>query len=848
MAPDDTDGRKPTAPAVLRIKLRYNSVEAMVNRFAPNVGNVGIFLPTRQIYPPGTEIKFELRLATDVPMLVGLGRVKSSHEPDPRNSRAVFGIAVEIIRVTREGRQLLVRLIERRRAMGLPDLAIPIPADIDAARRADIETQPRAQIPSPGVSLLGQHSTNVLTAPRAAPVPLTSSDGTTLGGASLALTPEPARPPRRRLADVIAAARPVAPQTEAEANFLDQQVDIEGALARARSLATGDLDGDLAGLRDSNAAPLAEVEVDEASAQLARHLGGIAVKRDRSAPVAAPVVAAADHHESSDPSHAKTPRVFPRGITVVEVAADDSRDDSKAEVATPESSAFAFAPASEPATLTAEPSAIPPEVAEPAGDVAVPAADVAVSSPLPGESETLPEPPSAGEVVATASALPPSSESETAAEEPAPFPEQENAAAAAPASAVASPAVSPPEEDDDPDLSSFERALDAARIQTGVTHTPAPPATSDEGPGGDGGDGEDSDVYELDDSEIRHLRVVTPPAGVAVSPDSIAYPDATAVPASPGWEGETPNPIVLAHAAAALPDAERVEAAPSPTMHPDATPIPQGTEWPEQTSSPSMAPDATPIPRNSEGEEVSDVDVLAEANEEDDDLLHAHLRRDELVQSAAPAPPSAPEFLDPAELIAPLVGVKPALGNPVTASASAAPYVEPSALRGGQYAQSDDHYEEAHYEEAHYEEAHYESAHDPSGHGPPLRAAVSRPYPNDFDNDFASRLDLDDDEMPEHIADADSYTFADRISAGRVASPPAGFDDPYGLEDALSNLDAEAIDPRSDRRRSSPSRRPPLPGMPAELRDDPFETAPAPRPKRFVTEDGVVIDFDDDES
>ena len=34
-------------PVVLRIKLRYEDVDTMVHRFAPNVGKSGLFLPTR---------------------------------------------------------------------------------------------------------------------------------------------------------------------------------------------------------------------------------------------------------------------------------------------------------------------------------------------------------------------------------------------------------------------------------------------------------------------------------------------------------------------------------------------------------------------------------------------------------------------------------------------------------------------------------------------------------------------------------------------------------------------------------------------------------------------------------
>ena len=126
---------------MLRIKLRYDDLDAMVQRFAPNVGKSGLFLPTKSIQPIGAEVKFELRLANDTPVLVGLGRVKHVRAPDPANPRAAFGMAIELMRVTREGREVIIRMIERRRAVGLPDVAIPMPEDVDAAKRADLDSQ-----------------------------------------------------------------------------------------------------------------------------------------------------------------------------------------------------------------------------------------------------------------------------------------------------------------------------------------------------------------------------------------------------------------------------------------------------------------------------------------------------------------------------------------------------------------------------------------------------------------------------------------------------------------------------------------------------------------------------------
>src|SRR5919112_502236 len=137
MAPDDHRGARPAGPVVLRIKLRYEDIDAMVQRFAPNVGKSGLFLPTKSIQPIGTEVKFELRLSNDTPVLVGLGRVKHVRPPDPARPKAAFGMAIELMRVSREGRELIIKMIERRRALGLADVAIPLPEDTETARRSE---------------------------------------------------------------------------------------------------------------------------------------------------------------------------------------------------------------------------------------------------------------------------------------------------------------------------------------------------------------------------------------------------------------------------------------------------------------------------------------------------------------------------------------------------------------------------------------------------------------------------------------------------------------------------------------------------------------------------------------
>ena len=288
MAPDEPRGARP-GPVVLRIKLRYDDVEAMIQRFAPNVGKTGLFLPTKSLQPIGAEIKFELRLSTEQPVLVGLGRVKAVREPDPENPKATFGMAVELTRVTRESRDLILKMLERKKQLGLPDTGLPMPADIDAARRSDfidtgIKDAASGAIPQPVPTTDSAPSTSepLLTSPRRSSGPIAIAKVAVVAP----LPPEPPRKKRVPVAELIASASgPIATTTTSDG--LDEDVDVAAVLARARALAGSDLDGELEALRDSAAAPV-EIAIEAASAELARQLGGAAVRRERSARWAPP--------------------------------------------------------------------------------------------------------------------------------------------------------------------------------------------------------------------------------------------------------------------------------------------------------------------------------------------------------------------------------------------------------------------------------------------------------------------------------------------------------------------------------------------------------------------------------
>lgn len=536
MAPDDQSGGRPAGPVVLRIKLRYDDLDALVQRFAANVGKSGLFLPTKTVQPIGTEVKFELRLANDTPVLVGLGKVKHVRPPDPANPKAAFGMAIELMRVSREGREVIIRMIERRRAMGLPDVAIPLPEDIESARRADLDTQPRAdtsgivreamaQMASAPVAeqvLTARPTTGPIATARleTAPVPLVKDEpakvptrprtqsgpfaaaresGPLVRPTVAALAPEPARAKRPRVHELIAKVSESGPVLAALPSELDMHVDLEHVLTRARMLAGGELDAELDLLREAAAAPV-EISIEAASAELARQLGGMPItRRERSArwapppaavqlppeqprapePAAAEPVAPEPAATFVDPTPEAPEPAAPVRVTAERAAAvatsDDDDDDGFGESAPGASTAI------DPEVLRGAQREKPREVDE-AFDASAPGTTTAVE---PGEPARSFEPAGSGDIVTEPRSRP---------------------GTRPPAMVV----------EEDAELAAFERALDGAIIRTGMTK-PAPPADNDDEIGDDVEELDSMDLVPEDEDEPNEQTQI---GGVPIDPNA----------------------------------------------------------------------------------------------------------------------------------------------------------------------------------------------------------------------------------------------------------------------------------------------------------------------------------------
>src|SRR5688572_19699637 len=108
-------------PVVLRIKLQHPDVDTFVEKFATNISYGGMFIASRTPKPIGTAIRFELRLANESPVIAGLGVVRWMREFDPKFPRRPHGMGIQFTRLDPTSRELLDRIVEHRRKLGLPE-------------------------------------------------------------------------------------------------------------------------------------------------------------------------------------------------------------------------------------------------------------------------------------------------------------------------------------------------------------------------------------------------------------------------------------------------------------------------------------------------------------------------------------------------------------------------------------------------------------------------------------------------------------------------------------------------------------------------------------------------------
>ena len=105
-----------TAP--VRIRLRFASFDAFIDKFAPNVTRGGVFIASRTPLPIGATFAFEIQLAGGEVALAGDGKVTWVKAFDPAAPQKPHGMGVQFLRLDNPSRELLNKILARKAAPG----------------------------------------------------------------------------------------------------------------------------------------------------------------------------------------------------------------------------------------------------------------------------------------------------------------------------------------------------------------------------------------------------------------------------------------------------------------------------------------------------------------------------------------------------------------------------------------------------------------------------------------------------------------------------------------------------------------------------------------------------------
>ncbi|MDP8999905.1 MAG: TIGR02266 family protein, partial [Myxococcota bacterium] len=206
---------------IVSLNVRYKSatVDEFIENHAHDVSRGGIFIKTANPFPPGTLLKFEIRLSSDQAVIAGVGRIVWKRDAGASNGERPAGMGVKFIKIDEPSRVVIDKLMNTRVDAGKsfethddttdsdrppprtpPPPRPPVSASLPAAAPpkasgtrsispgADMSgsskgSGPKA-IPTPGGTPLPRKATMLGLGASSAPRPMSSPPGTSPGSAS----------------------------------------------------------------------------------------------------------------------------------------------------------------------------------------------------------------------------------------------------------------------------------------------------------------------------------------------------------------------------------------------------------------------------------------------------------------------------------------------------------------------------------------------------------------------------------------------------------------------------------------------------------------------------------------
>src|SRR5579863_7822963 len=114
------DTRKDRRVKIVSLNVRYKSatVDEFIENHAHDVSRGGIFIKTANPFPPGTLLKFEIRLASDQAVIAGVGRIVWKRDAGASNGDRPAGMGVKFIKLDEPSKVVIDRLVNTKADAG----------------------------------------------------------------------------------------------------------------------------------------------------------------------------------------------------------------------------------------------------------------------------------------------------------------------------------------------------------------------------------------------------------------------------------------------------------------------------------------------------------------------------------------------------------------------------------------------------------------------------------------------------------------------------------------------------------------------------------------------------------
>ena len=154
------DTRKDPRAKVLSMTVRYKSatVDEFIEHHSHDVSRGGIFIKTPSPFPPGTLLKFELRIQDEQAVLAGVGRVVWKREAGDSGGDQPAGMGVKFIKLDEKSKSLIAKLVDAQQGgasayeAGKTANGGTEPSPSDAEPKGDIKPKAPARM---GATMLG---------------------------------------------------------------------------------------------------------------------------------------------------------------------------------------------------------------------------------------------------------------------------------------------------------------------------------------------------------------------------------------------------------------------------------------------------------------------------------------------------------------------------------------------------------------------------------------------------------------------------------------------------------------------------------------------------------------------